>query len=50
MKKEEQEMNEMAINQAEIVPHPRNPHDAALFIHEPYHLLSAEDTRQPEEE
>lgn len=44
------EKEEQWINQAEIVPHPRNEQDVALFLHESYHLLSAEDNEQPDEE
>lgn len=50
MDRKDKEGLEQSINQAEIVPHPRNEHDVALFLHESYHLLSNEDHEQPDEE
>ncbi|MYL32846.1 transcriptional regulator [Pontibacillus yanchengensis] len=31
------------IKQAEIVKHPHNPEDVALFLHEAYHLIEEND-------
>ncbi|GGC98858.1 transcriptional regulator SplA domain-containing protein [Pontibacillus salipaludis] len=33
----------MNIKQAEIVPHPHNPEQNALFLHETYHLIEEND-------
>ncbi|MBM7703667.1 transcriptional regulator SplA domain-containing protein [Metabacillus iocasae] len=35
------------IQQAEIVEHPEQPGDVALFLHESYHLLSEDDAVYP---
>ncbi|WLR43172.1 transcriptional regulator SplA domain-containing protein [Bacillus carboniphilus] len=35
------------IQQAEVVPHPKNGEDVALFLHESYHLLSEDDAIFP---
>ncbi|MRX71981.1 hypothetical protein GJU40_07325 [Bacillus lacus] len=48
MKDEHQEEYAMNINHAELVPHPKNQDELALFLHESFHMLSAEDLQQTE--
>ncbi|MBD1380324.1 transcriptional regulator SplA domain-containing protein [Metabacillus arenae] len=47
--KDRENEQEMSINEAEYVPHPKDGDSYALFLHEPYHLLSKDDITKNEE-
>ncbi|MED1739021.1 transcriptional regulator SplA domain-containing protein [Bacillus swezeyi] len=48
--KEEYQRQELSIEQAQYVPHPKFDEEYALLLHENYHLLSEEDIPKLSEE